>query len=691
MTNVVRRRSDTGPTSHADRQAYRHAIGTAIAGLGAGLALMVASPAATHAQAPAGDEGDVRATLEALAALPGEPGTVSAAGTTRDDVPLLTLENGSPFDASRPERRIVLVGGLNGDAGAARIVLDAIRWFKTEAPESERARWLVSALPQALPNAGTGAAVGAGAVGPPATFPPVDGFFDDPDRPESRYVWRWVTYQAPDLVVEVRAGEELQVQYRAAGPSRGAETASAAGKGGADGASDPDGASRPAGASGAAGARDPAEASGVAGVSRAATTDSPASSRELPAGSLTAALADAANNIGLGPVDAMLVTARASDGAAVMREVLRRAGESPSPRSPLRVALERRMAREPLDVARLLSRRYPGTASISYIPALAWVHTLRLAEMDGDAALRAGVLEDVRPWLSGEQSLFGDRTSFAAIAGTMIFSAIARHDGRVGSLRAPEAAPSPLPGRRLLARLPGADRDAANRLAAEGAALAAAETAPGVPRYASGWSDDFYLGTIAAVRAGDPEALDAAVRLVTTTAARLQQPSGLFHHDAAAPTAWGRGNGFGALGLSELLTVLPPEHPERGAVLDIHRRHLAGLRAHQAADGMWHQIVDVPGSYRETSVTAMTLTAMARGLRLGWLDASYRPVVDRAWRALLAHVHEDGGLVDVCFSTGAGPTRRHYLDRPAVNGADDRGGAMVLGAALEYHDLLQAD
>ena len=57
------------------------------------------------------------------------------------------------------------------------------------------------------------------------------------------------------------------------------------------------------------------------------------------------------------------------------------------------------------------------------------------------------------------------------------------------------------------------------------------------------------------------------------------------------------------------------------------------------------------------------------------------------WRALLAHVLEDGRLVDVCFSTGAGPTRRHYLDRPAVNGADDRGGAMVLGAALEYHRL----
>ncbi len=592
---------------NAARRRVRRVV---IAGMATGLPLLLAGPAETRAQAPAGDAGGLRAALETLAALPGEPRTVSAAGMTRDDVPLLTLENDAAFEISRPERRLVLVGGLDGDADGARLVLDAVRWFKTEAPDAERARWLVSALPRALP--------GDGASGTPATFPPVDGFFDDPDRPESRYVWRWITYQAPDLVVDVRSGDSLQVRSRAVG------------------------------ATGAAGAGGPAGAT---------------SSRGLPAGSLAAALADAANHTGLGPVDTLLVTARATDGAAVMREVLRLADGSTPPRSPLRVALERRLAREPLDVARLLARRYPAAPSISYIPALAWVHALRLAEMDGDASLRDMVLEDVGPWLSGDRPLFGDRISFAAIAGTMIFSEIARS--------------------------PGADGAAAARLAAAGLALAAAETAPGTPRYASGWSDDFYLGTIAAVRAGDAEALAAAVRLVTTTAARLQQPSGLYHHDAGAPTAWGRGNGFGALGLAELLTVLPPDHPDREAVLDTHRRHLAAMRAHQAPDGMWRQVVDVRGSYRETSVTAMTLTAMARGLRLGWLDQSYRPVVDRAWRALLAHVLLDGALVDVCFSTGAGPTRRYYLDRPAVNGADDRGGAMVLGAALEYHDLLR--
>lgn len=557
-------------------------------GAGAGVGVLAFGIAACAPEMPL-------ATLGETAAAPGDPGIVSAAGTSRDGQPIRTLEHGAPFDPARSEPRLVLVGGVDGDADSARIVSGAMHWFKHEASDAMRSAWLVSALPLAAPS-------NDGSLRSPDPYPPVDGYFDHADRPDTRYVWRWVAYQAPDLVVEVRAGDSLQIR---------------------------------------------------------SSTDGD----DLPAGSLAAALADPSSQPGLGPVATMLVTAPASDGPDVMRAVLDRATAG---RSPLRAAILDRIARDPLDVARLMAGRYPGTPSISYIPALAWVHALRVAEMDDDASLRDRIMTDVQPWLSGEQALFGDRVSYAAIAGTMIFSEIAR--------RSDDAA----------------ERESASSLAADGVALAAAETSPGAGEHASGWSDDFYLGTIAAARAGDADGLAAAVRLVLATAARLQQPDGLFHHDVEAPVAWGRGNGFGALGLAELLTVLPDDHPDRAEILDIHRRHMDGMRAQQAPDGMWRQIVDVHGSFRETSVTAMTLTAMARGIRLGWLDDSYRPAVDRAWRALLAHVAEDGTLVDVCFSTGAGPTERYYLDRPAVNGADDRGGAMVLGAALEYHDLTEA-
>ena len=82
----------------------------------------------------------------------------------------------------------------------------------------------------------------------------------------------------------------------------------------------------------------------------------------------------------------------------------------------------------------------------------------------------------------------------------------------------------------------------------------------------------------------------------------------------------------------------------------------------------------------------MSLSALARGVRLGWIDRSYTPVVERAWRALSAHIVEDGTLVDVCTGTGAGPGARYYFDRPAIEGADDRGGAMALVAAMEMLD-----
>ena len=37
-------------------------------------------------------------------------------------------------------------------------------------------------------------------------------------------------------------------------------------------------------------------------------------------------------------------------------------------------------------------------------------------------------------------------------------------------------------------------------------------------------------------------------------------------------------------------------------------------------DGRWHNILDDPNSFLETSSTAMILTAYIRGLSNGWLD-----------------------------------------------------------------------
>ena len=180
----------------------------------------------------------------------------------------------------------------------------------------------------------------------------------------------------------------------------------------------------------------------------------------------------------------------------------------------------------------------------------------------------------------------------------------------------------------------------------------------------------------------------AAGRLLTSYAESLQRPDGLFIHALEGPHAWGRGNGFALLGVTEALTYLPDTWPDRARVLEIYRKHMRALVTHQSDDGSWRQVVDEPTSYRELTVTAMTVAAMARGVRLGFLDrAAYPGAIDRGWKAVVARVNEDGTVHDVCSSTGAGPSKDYYLNRPVVNGADDRGGAMALLAAIEMETL----
>ena len=189
-----------------------------------------------------------------------------------------------------------------------------------------------------------------------------------------------------------------------------------------------------------------------------------------------------------------------------------------------------------------------------------------------------------------------------------------------------------------------------------------------------------FMASVILARMGE---FDAAASRLVGYAARLQRPDGVFIHATDGPFAWGRGNGFAALGLVELLAALPENHPSRANLLDIYRRHMAAARLLQSPDGMWREVLDEPGAYREETATAMLLTAMARGIRLGWIGHDYDRNVDRAWLGLLAHVKDDGTVIDVCTGTGAGPTKRYYLDRAAITGADDRGGAMALLASME--------
>ena len=55
----------------------------------------------------------------------------------------------------------------------------------------------------------------------------------------------------------------------------------------------------------------------------------------------------------------------------------------------------------------------------------------------------------------------------------------------------------------------------------------------------------------------------------------------------------------------ELLSVLPEDHPQRPAILQLFRAHAQGLATVQDGSGLWHQMLDRPDTFLEESCTAM--------------------------------------------------------------------------------------
>jgi rhamnogalacturonyl hydrolase YesR len=164
---------------------------------------------------------------------------------------------------------------------------------------------------------------------------------------------------------------------------------------------------------------------------------------------------------------------------------------------------------------------------------------------------------------------------------------------------------------------------------------------------------------------------------------------GLYRHQASTDAAWGRGNGFPALGLALTLSDFPKDHPDFGWMLKTFQEHMSALSKFQDENGMWREVVDYPGAYPEYSGTAMIATAMLRGIRNGWLDPKvYQPLVDRAWQAILVRTSADGRVLDVAESTGTrGLTFKDYLRRAAILDRDTRAGAFALILATEIAGL----
>lgn len=217
------------------------------------------------------------------------------------------------------------------------------------------------------------------------------------------------------------------------------------------------------------------------------------------------------------------------------------------------------------------------------------------------------------------------------------------------------------------------------------------------------WLDDLYMSVPFLARmgkyTGDRKYFDFAARQVIQFTEYLFDPNKqLYFHcyyddlKENGVARWGRANGWTAMAQAELLDFLPEDHPQRDTLIYLFERQIVGLSRYQSETGLWHQILDKPDSYLETSCTAMFVYAVAKGINEGWIDKRYRTIAFQGWDGLKTRITKDGEITGVCKGTGIRDDLVFYYTRPTPHndfhgiGAMLHAGAEILKLKNKYNE-----
>lgn len=215
------------------------------------------------------------------------------------------------------------------------------------------------------------------------------------------------------------------------------------------------------------------------------------------------------------------------------------------------------------------------------------------------------------------------------------------------------------------------------------------------------WADDTYMSCPFLVRmgnlTGNTKYYDEAVLQLKNYTKKLYiESKNIFSHiyfpedKKANLVAWGRGNGWVYLAFAEVIEHLPKDYPGKDELEAIFKKAVCGLIALQDSDGMWHQVLNMPSSYQETSCTAIFSIALSKGIKLGILDADiYLPVIKRAVDGLIKiSIMQNGDISGVCRGSGCSYDASYYASLATICG-DDHGTGVVIAAMCELMDLIK--
>jgi unsaturated rhamnogalacturonyl hydrolase len=213
------------------------------------------------------------------------------------------------------------------------------------------------------------------------------------------------------------------------------------------------------------------------------------------------------------------------------------------------------------------------------------------------------------------------------------------------------------------------------------------------PQEVSLWADDMYMSIPALAEmgrlTGERAYFDDAVANVMGMSSRMFNPQlGLYTHGwhANHPDAprfyWARANGWAVLAMSDLLDVLPKDHPGYPKVLAQLRASLKGIAELQSGSGLWHQMIDRNDSYLETSASAIFTYVFAHAVNEGWVSpTTYGSIAQTGWNALSTRITALGQVEGTCVGTTLAGDMVYYYNRPTSVDALHGYGPMLLAGA----------
>ena len=172
-----------------------------------------------------------------------------------------------------------------------------------------------------------------------------------------------------------------------------------------------------------------------------------------------------------------------------------------------------------------------------------------------------------------------------------------------------------------------------------------------------------------------------------------------------SPNFWGRAMGWYAMGLVDTLDYFPQKHPQRAELIAILNRLARAVAKYQdSQSGVWYQVLDkagAKGNYLESSAACMFVYALAKGVRNGYLPASYMKIANEGYRGIQKEfVKYDAsgrfnlaGTVSVA-GLGGNPYRdgsyEYYLSEKVVTN-DPKGIGAFLMAATEMEAVAKTN